>query len=140
MIRAVSLFSNVGVAEAYLKDIGINVAVANELLEQRAKFYSNLYPSTKMICGDITNNLTYSEIIRNAKEKKVDLLMWKRSWIIRKSTRKESSLMKLSINFSVSSLLTRGGGLVNLYKIILYKEIKIIKDYEMSSYNTRVFS
>lgn len=75
MIRAVSLFSNVGVAEAYLKDIGINVAVANELLEQRAKFYSNLYPSTKMICGDITNNLTYSEIIRNAKEKKVDLLI-----------------------------------------------------------------
>ena len=39
MINAVSLFANVGVAETYLKEIGINVVVANELIHQRALFY-----------------------------------------------------------------------------------------------------
>ena len=33
MINAVSLFANVGVAETYLPEIGVNVIVANELLE-----------------------------------------------------------------------------------------------------------
>ena len=49
MINAVSLFANVGVAETYLKEIGINVVVANELLHQRALFYKHLYPETNMI-------------------------------------------------------------------------------------------
>ena len=44
MMRAVSLFSNVGIAETYFKDIGVHVAVANELLPQRADFYRHLYP------------------------------------------------------------------------------------------------
>ena len=39
--NAVSLFANVGVAEAYLSETGINVAVANEIDPTRAKFYSH---------------------------------------------------------------------------------------------------
>jgi len=46
--------------------------------------------------------------------------------------------MKLIINFLISSKLTRGD--VNPYKITLYKEININKDYELSSFNTRIFS
>ena len=42
-IKALSLFANVGLAETYLNDVGVNVVVANELLEERAKFYSHLY-------------------------------------------------------------------------------------------------
>lgn len=74
-MRAVSLFSNVGIAETYLSEIGIEVAVANELLPQRADFYRHLYPKTKMITGDITNPSVYCEIITEAKKGPVDLLI-----------------------------------------------------------------
>ena len=53
-MNALSLFANVGIAETYLQDIGIEVVVANELDEQRAKFYSHLYPQCDMVQGDIT--------------------------------------------------------------------------------------
>ena len=38
-LNGLSLFSNVGIAEAYLKDVGIDVVLANEIDEKRAKFY-----------------------------------------------------------------------------------------------------
>lgn len=75
MIRAVSLFSNVGIAESYLNELGIHVAVANELLPLRAKFYSHLYPTTKMIVGDITTSRTYESIISEARRGPIDLLI-----------------------------------------------------------------
>ncbi len=37
-IKAVSLFSNVGIAETYFNEVGVSVAVANELIDVRAKF------------------------------------------------------------------------------------------------------
>jgi len=52
-IKAVSLFSSAGIGELYLNDIGIEVVVANELLEKRAKLFSYFYPNCKMIVGDI---------------------------------------------------------------------------------------
>lgn len=75
MIRAVSLFSNVGIAETYLKDLDIHVAVANELIPQRAAFYKHLYPTTEMIEGDITDSTVYSAVISAARKDKVDLLI-----------------------------------------------------------------
>ena len=36
-IKAVSLFANVGIAETYFDDLGIDVVVANELLEERGR-------------------------------------------------------------------------------------------------------
>ena len=41
-MKALSLFANIGVAEAYLEEIGINVVVANELIERRANLYSKI--------------------------------------------------------------------------------------------------
>ena len=55
-MKILSLFANIGVAEAYLREIGVEVSVANELIERRAKLYSAIYPETKMIAGDITND------------------------------------------------------------------------------------
>lgn len=75
MIRAVSLFSNVGIAETYFEDLGIHVAVANELLPQRADFYRHLYPNTEMITGDITDPSIYNRVISTAKQAKVDFLI-----------------------------------------------------------------
>ncbi|MDD3232217.1 MAG: DNA cytosine methyltransferase [Clostridia bacterium] len=74
-LNAVSLFANVGVAETYLQELGVNVAVANEIDPIRAKFYSHLYPNTNMIVGDITKEQIQNEVIQNCKLNNVDFLI-----------------------------------------------------------------
>lgn len=74
-IKAMSLFANVGIAETYLKDIGIDVVIANEIDKQRVKFYNHLYPETKMIEGDITEDDTKQQLISLANKENVDLIM-----------------------------------------------------------------
>lgn len=74
-IRAMSLFANVGIAETYLNEIGINVVIANELEHQRVKFYKHLYPYTNVVEGDITDSTVQNKLVELAKEEKVDLIM-----------------------------------------------------------------
>lgn len=74
-MNGLSLFANVGIAETYLKEVGINVVVANELLQERADFYKHLYPECNMIVGDITNSKIYEKIIDDAKEKNIEFLL-----------------------------------------------------------------
>lgn len=74
-VKALSLFANVGIAETYLSDLGIDVVVANELVEERCKFYSHLYPEVNMIQGDITNNVVFEKVICTAKESDVEMLI-----------------------------------------------------------------
>ena len=62
-LKGISLFSNVGVAEAYLEEIGIDILIANEIDSSRAKFYKHLYPKTDMIIGDITNESVRDDIV-----------------------------------------------------------------------------
>ncbi len=73
MINALSLFSNVGIGELLLERCGINIAVANELEEDRARFYRNVYPKCNMISGNIYEH--YNEIIKKAKEKNCKFLI-----------------------------------------------------------------
>lgn len=70
-----SLFANVGVAEAYLKELGFDVKVANELLPDRAALYQRIYPDTKMICGNITDAAIIDSIISQSKKEKVDIVL-----------------------------------------------------------------
>lgn len=74
-LTGLSLFSNVGVAEAYFKEIGVEIVLANELLPERAQFYSDVYPETEMICGDITDDETREHIIEKAIAKGVDFII-----------------------------------------------------------------
>lgn len=74
-IKAMSLFANVGIAEAYLKEIGIDVVIANEIDYQRVKFYNHLYPSTNMIKGDIADSEIQNKLIELAQKEKIDLIM-----------------------------------------------------------------
>ncbi len=74
-LRGLSLFANVGIAEAYLKQIGVDMLVANELIQERARFYQDVYPDTHMITGDITNDELRTSIIDEAKKKKVNFVM-----------------------------------------------------------------
>ena len=62
--RVLSLFANIGVAEAYMEDLGFPVFVANEVMERRAKLYSQIYPNTDMVCGDINDAKIFNEIIK----------------------------------------------------------------------------
>lgn len=74
-MRALSLFANIGVAEAYLDKIGIDVVLANELIKRRAELYSAIYPHTEMICGDITEKNTYEEIKSKSIAEKIDIVI-----------------------------------------------------------------
>lgn len=74
-INALSLFANVGIAETYLDELGINVVCANEIDEQRVKFYNHLYPNVEVITGDITKKETKNSIINISKKHTIDLII-----------------------------------------------------------------
>ena len=74
-IKALSLFANVGVAESYLQDVGVEVVIANELIEKRARFYRHLYPKVNMINGDITDDKIFTQIIREARHEGVEFII-----------------------------------------------------------------
>lgn len=67
-IIGLSLFSGGGIAETYFEEIGIHIAVANELLPERADFYQRTHPSTEMICGDITDESIFDTVMQKAQE------------------------------------------------------------------------
>lgn len=75
MMKALSLFANIGVAEAYLDDIGVSVVLANEIDKKRSTVYSQIYPNTEMICGDITDEGIRSNIIKKSKEYEIDVII-----------------------------------------------------------------
>ena len=68
-IKGVSLFSSAGIAELYLRDVGIDIKVASELIEKRCNLHKFLYPDCEMIQGDISScnifDLINKEIHRN---------------------------------------------------------------------------
>lgn len=74
-LKGLSLFANVGIAEAYLKDVGVDIVIANEIDEKRAHFYQDVYPDTHMVCGDITDEKTRDQIVEEAKDKQVDFII-----------------------------------------------------------------
>lgn len=74
-LRGLSLFANVGIAEAYLESIGIDICIANEIDPIRSKFYQDVYPKTHMVCGDITDDKIRTAIIDEAIQKGVDFIM-----------------------------------------------------------------
>ena len=75
MIKGISLFSNVGMAETYLSEVGVEIVIANEILEDRAKFYKHLYPKCDVVQGDITDEKVFNELVKKAKKEKVEFLM-----------------------------------------------------------------
>ena len=74
-LKGLSLFANVGIAEAYLEELGVDIKIANEIDKTRAKFYQDVYKNTHMICGDITDDNIRNEVVLEAIEKKVDFII-----------------------------------------------------------------
>ncbi|MDD4110585.1 MAG: DNA cytosine methyltransferase [Clostridia bacterium] len=73
-IKGVSLFSSAGVGEAFFKDSGIDIVVANELIKERGDFYSKLYKNTNMIVGDILDKNIFKKILNESGEN-IDFLI-----------------------------------------------------------------
>lgn len=74
-LRGLSLFSNVGIAEAGLASLDVDMLYANELLKDRADFYSCVHPKTEMIPGDITNDELRTLIVNKAIENNVNFVL-----------------------------------------------------------------
>lgn len=74
-LNGLSLFSSVGMAETYFSDYDIEMKVANELLEDRARFHKHLYPDCEMITGDITDKEIKNRIVKLAKNHKCDFVI-----------------------------------------------------------------
>ena len=74
-LKGLSLFSSVGLAETYFKNYDIDIKIANELTDVRAKFHKHLYPDCKMIVGDITQEKIKQEIIDEAIQEKCDFVI-----------------------------------------------------------------
>ena len=75
-MRILSLFANIGVAEARFNELNdVEVVVANELIAKRANLYQQLYPHSKMICGDILDNKTFIKIYNESVNLGVDVIM-----------------------------------------------------------------
>lgn len=74
-MNGLSLFANVGIAETYLKDVGIEIVVANELLEERAHFYQDVYPECNMICGNIQDQTVFESVYEAAKARDVRFII-----------------------------------------------------------------
>lgn len=68
-LSGLSLFSGAGIGETYFKDVGIDIKVANELLEKRATLYKSISPETTVICGDITKEDVFEKIISSCPSK-----------------------------------------------------------------------
>jgi DNA (cytosine-5)-methyltransferase 1 len=75
MLKALSLFANVGIAEAYFKEIGIDVVIANEIDVKRANFYKHIYPKTNMIIGDITNDIVRTNIVEESIKNNIEFII-----------------------------------------------------------------
>lgn len=74
-IKTVSLFSSAGIGELLVHKKQLDVIVANEIVKQRADCYKFFYPETNMICGDITNNVIKSQIIKIANDENAKMLI-----------------------------------------------------------------
>ena len=74
-IKGLSLFSNVGIAELLLKDIGIEVVLANEILPERCRFYKDIFPNAEIVKGDIRDPIILKSIIKKAKDLQVDFII-----------------------------------------------------------------
>ncbi|MBP8708232.1 MAG: DNA (cytosine-5-)-methyltransferase [Caldisericia bacterium] len=75
IIKGTSLFANIGISETYFKRNGIDIVLANELIQKRCDFYRFLYPDVEMVCGDINDEKIFKKLVSSHIKKKADFLI-----------------------------------------------------------------
>lgn len=63
----ISMFSSAGIAETYLDKLNIHIALANEIIKERADYYSHFYPKVDMVIGDIMSDSVFTTYLNKAK-------------------------------------------------------------------------
>ena len=63
-MKGISLFSSAGIAELLFNELDIEIVLANELLEKRAKFYKDYHENKNIIVGDIKDKKVKDEIYK----------------------------------------------------------------------------
>ena len=74
-LKAISLFSGAGIDEFYLSNVGVDIILANEIIESRATAYKALHRNQNVINDDICKSEVKNEIIELAKDNKVELII-----------------------------------------------------------------
>ena len=74
-MNAISLFSGAGIDEFYLKENGIDVILANEIIESRAEAYKQLHENQNVICDDICKDEVKKRISDFAIQNNVELII-----------------------------------------------------------------
>lgn len=74
-MKGISLFSSAGIGEYYLEESGIEIILANELIEKRANLHKKLYPNCNVVIGDITDDTVYNKIINTVKNEKIEFII-----------------------------------------------------------------
>lgn len=74
-MKGLSLFASAGVGELLLEGSNVEIVVANELVPQRGELYQTVFPNSKMIIGDITDDNVFKNIMDSAIEKEVSFLL-----------------------------------------------------------------
>lgn len=75
MIKGISLFSSIGMAETYLERNGIKIVIANEIHPLRAKMHNHFFPDCNMVVGDINDPVVFSTILDKAKAENCEFLI-----------------------------------------------------------------
>lgn len=66
-MTGISMFSSAGIAETYLHKLNIQIALANEIKQERAKYYSHFYADAEMVVGDIMSPDVQDTYLKKAK-------------------------------------------------------------------------
>ena len=74
-LNGLSLFASAGIAEMNLDKCNINIVVANELLDIRAKVHSFWHPKSSVIVGSITDDDVKTEIIEQSQKRNVEFVL-----------------------------------------------------------------
>lgn len=74
-MNGVSLFASAGIGELFLKDIGINIVLSNELIKRRSDLHEVIHPETETLWGDINEKKTTDYINKVISEKDVKFLI-----------------------------------------------------------------
>ena len=74
-MKALSLFSCIGVSEYYLKDLGIDVVTATDIDNKRCDVHRFFYPNTNVVCGDICDDKVKDKIVETVGNSKIDIVI-----------------------------------------------------------------
>ena len=74
-MKVISLFSNIGIAETYLKEIGFEILLANDICRKRINIFSKFYPDTIPIHGDFSERKIFNQIVKISGDLKPDIIL-----------------------------------------------------------------